>query len=139
MKRDNLTERGTMRDPESLFENLKKSPFRSRFVLKDRELRYLREKGIGTIMDHARLFIEERLAPADIPNDGKQTPMRNHPVFIAQHATASCCRKCLMKWHGIPARAHALTEDEKEYVFAILRRWLEGYLVYYPDGGPTEY
>lgn len=98
-------------------------------MLRDRELRYIREKGIATVLDHARLFIEERLAPADIPNDGKQTSMRNHPVFIAQHATASCCRKCLMKWHGIPARAHTLTEDEKEYVLALLKQWVEEFLV----------
>ncbi len=117
-----------MRDPDKLFQKLKSSPFRSRFTLRGKELLYLREKGIDTVMEHARVFIDERLAPADIPNDGRQTPMRNHPAFIAQHATASCCRKCLMKWHGIPAHAHALTGEEKEYVLSLLRRWMEGYL-----------
>ncbi|MEW6146173.1 MAG: DUF4186 domain-containing protein [Thermodesulfobacteriota bacterium] len=117
-----------MHDPANLFARLKKSPFRSRFTLRGKELIYLRHKGIDTIMDHARAFIDERLAPADPPKDGKQTPMRNHPVFIAQHATATCCRKCLMKWHGIPARAHALTGEEKEYVLSILRKWMEKYL-----------
>lgn len=117
-----------MRDPDSLFKKLKRSPFRSRFTLRGRELQYLREKGLDTIMDHACAFVDERLAPADPPNDGRQTPMRNHPVFIAQHATASCCRKCLMKWHGIPAHAHALTEGEKEYVLSLIKRWLENYL-----------
>ncbi len=115
-------------DAESLFQKLKHSPFRSRFTLRGRELLYLREKGIDKIMDHARAFVDERLAPADPPNDGRQTPMRNYPVFIAQHATASCCRKCLMKWHGIPAHSHALTDDEKGYVLSLLRRWMEGYL-----------
>ncbi|HSC35189.1 MAG TPA: DUF4186 domain-containing protein [Thermodesulfobacteriota bacterium] len=117
-----------MRDPDKLFAKLRKSPFRSRFTLRGRELLYLREKGIGKIMDHAREFVDERLAPSDPPNDGKQTPMRNHPVFIAQHATATCCRKCLMKWHGIPAHAHALTGEEKDYVISLLRKWMEGYL-----------
>jgi hypothetical protein len=117
-----------VRDLDKLFARLKSSPFRSRFTLRGNELLYLRQKGIDTIMDHARAFIEDRLAPADPPNDGKQTPMRNHPVFIAQHATASCCRKCLMKWHGIPARAHALTNEEKEYVLTLLRAWMEEYL-----------
>ena len=115
------------KDLDLLFEKLKKSPFRSRFTLRGRELLYLREKGIEKVMEHASAFIGERLAPADIPNDGKQTPMRNHPVFIAQHATASCCRKCLMKWHGIPAHGHALTDEEKEYVLALLKRWMENY------------
>lgn len=112
-----------------MLERLKRSQFRSRFTLKGRELLYLKEKGIDTVMTHARSFIDERLAPADIPNDGKQTPMRNHPVFIAQHATASCCRKCLMKWHGIPASAHALTKEEKEYVLSLLRKWMEEYIL----------
>ena len=116
------------RDLDSLFERLKRSPFRSRFTLRGKELLYLREKGIDTIMEHARAFIDERLAPADPPNDGKQTPTRNHPVFIAQHATASCCRKCLMKWHGIPSSGRALTDGEKGYVLSLLRRWMEGYL-----------
>jgi hypothetical protein len=117
-----------MRDPDNVFQRLKHSPFRSRFTLRGKELLYLREKGIETVMDHARAFVEERLAPADPPNDGKQTPMRNHPVFIAQHATATCCRKCLMKWHGIPAHAHALTGEEKEYVLSLIKRWMENYL-----------
>ncbi len=117
-----------MRDPDKVLAKLKSSTFRSRFTLKGRELQYLKEKRIDNIMEHARAFIEERLAPPDPPNDGRQTPMRNHPVFIAQHATASCCRKCLMKWHGIQARAHALTDDEKEYVLSILRKWMEEYL-----------
>ena len=112
-------------DLDLLFEKLNKSPFRSRFTLRGRELLYLREKGIDKIMEHARVFIGERLAPADPPNDGKQTPMGNHPVFIAQHATASCCRKCLMKWHGIPSAGHPLTDGEKEYVLSVIRRWME--------------
>ena len=117
-----------MKDIDSVFERLNRSRFRSRFALRGRELLYLREKGIDTVMEHARAFIEERLTPAVIPNDGRQTPMRNHPVFIAQHATASCCRKCLEKWHGIPSAGHALTDEEKDYVLSLLRLWLEWYL-----------
>ncbi len=117
-----------MIEPDLLFARLGKSRFRSRFALRGRELSYLREKGMGTVMEHARDFIEQRLAPANPPNDGKQTPMRNHPVFIAQHATATCCRKCLMKWHGIPARDHALTEDEKKYILTVVEKWLTRYV-----------
>lgn len=43
---------------------------------------------MDTIEKHAIDFVEKRLAPAYIPNDGKQTPFKGHPVFIAQHATA---------------------------------------------------
>lgn len=78
-------------------ERLKKSPFRSKFSLGEKEKRYIKEKGMAVIRSHAQDFIQKRLAPAEIKNDGKQTPMRNHPVFIAQHATATCCRGCLAK------------------------------------------
>ena len=117
-----------MKNIADIFVGLKRSRFRSGFTLRGKELTYLRDKGIGTVMEHARGFIEERLAPADPPNDGKQTPMRNHPVFIAQHATATCCRKCLMKWHGIHAAGHTLTEDEKNYVLKVLETWLGEYV-----------
>lgn len=116
-----------VQDLDSLFERLGKSAFRSRFRLRTKELEYLRGKGLDTVLDHARSFIDERLAPADIPNDGRQTPMRNHPAFIAQHATATCCRKCLQKWHGIPGEGHELTPEERDYVVSVIRKWLSAY------------
>ena len=112
---------------DSLFERLGRSAFRSRFRLRSKELEYLRGKGLDTVLEHARAFIDERLAPADIPNDGRQTPMRNHPAFIAQHATATCCRKCLQKWHGIPREGHELTPGERNYIVSVIRKWLSAY------------
>lgn len=76
-----------------------------------------------TVRSHAFEFIEKRLAPAVIPNDGKQTPMRGHPVFVAQHATATCCQGCLQKWHSIPAGTE-LTAQQKEYVVDIIMEWI---------------
>jgi len=83
----------------------------------------LRQRGIETILEHAEQFVRDRLATAEPANDGKQTPMRNHPVFIAQHATGTCCRGCLSKWHHI-AKGRELTDDEVAYVVAVLERWL---------------
>ncbi|HON93469.1 MAG TPA: DUF4186 domain-containing protein [Sedimentisphaerales bacterium] len=111
------------RSLDELFEALKRSPFRSRFKLGNRERAYLQEKGLETVLEHARDFVVKRLAPAKIANDGKQTPLRNHPVFIAQHATATCCRGCLEKWHKIP-KGRALSDREILYVVAVIRRWL---------------
>jgi hypothetical protein len=102
---------------------LSKSTFRRRFHLSATELAYGRDKGFEVVLRHAREFIRDRLAPAVIPNDGKQTPMRGHPVFIAQHATATCCRSCLAKWHHLPA-GRELTVDEQRYVVAVIERWL---------------
>jgi hypothetical protein len=112
-----------MRDFDELFEALGRSEFRCRFRLQDKEAAYLREKGLDTILAHARDFIEKRLAPAEPTNDGRQTPLRNHPVFIAQHATATCCRGCLEKWHNIP-KGQALSDREVQYIVAVIRCWL---------------
>jgi hypothetical protein len=112
-----------MRDLDNLFSALARSKFRSRFRLGPKEEAYLREKTLPTVLDHGRKFILERLAPAAPLNDGKQTPMRGHPVFIAQHATATCCRSCLAKWHGIPA-GRALSDAEIAYVLRVIERWL---------------
>ena len=112
-----------MRDADELFAALGKSTFRQRFRLSAKELRYAREKGFAVILQHARDFIRDRLAPAVIANDGKQTPMRNHPVFVAQHATATCCRGCLAKWHQLP-KGRELTAAEQVYVVGVIERWL---------------
>jgi hypothetical protein len=84
-----------MRDQDELFAALAQSKFRSRFRLGAKEASYLREKSLDAILEHGRRFIIERLADAQPQNDGRQTPMRGHPIFIAQHATAACCRGCL--------------------------------------------
>ena len=112
-----------MRDLDLVFSRLSGSPFRSRFRLGDKERAYLAERGLGTVLDHARDLIGKRLAPAEPQNDGRQTPMRGHPVFIAQHATATCCRSCLAKWHGIPA-GRLLSIAEQDHVLAAIERWL---------------
>jgi len=112
-----------MRDIDELFTALRCSKFRSGFHLSSKEAEYLRQKGMAKILEHAREFVRTRLAKAKPHNDGRQTPMKNHPVFIAQHATATCCRKCLQKWHHIPA-ARALTEQEIDYIVAVIKHWL---------------
>ncbi len=116
-----------MRDFDELFAALDRSRFRRRFGLGKGERAYLREQSLPIVLEHARGFLAERLAPAAPRNDGRQTPMRGHPVFIGQHATACCCRGCLAKWHRIPA-GRALTEHELAYLLAVLERWLRGQL-----------
>lgn len=109
---------------EEIWTRLSKSKFRSRWHLKEKEINYIKEKGLDVIRSHAEDFIKKRLAPAVIPNDGKQTPMKGHPVFITQHATATCCRGCLEKWHHIK-KGHQLTEQEQEYIVNIIMTWIQ--------------
>ena len=109
----------------SLFARLAQSKFRSSFHLKANDRAYVREKGMETIRSHACDFIRTRLAPARPENDGKQTPMRGHPVFLAQHATATCCRGCLEKWYRIP-QGRELTEEEQRYlVDEVILKWIK--------------
>ena len=84
------------------FARLERSAFRRRFRLAPAMQRYVAEKGLAAIRRHAEDFVRQRLAPARPPNDGRQTPMKGHPVFLAQHATATCCRGCLNKWWHVP-------------------------------------
>ena len=71
-------------------ERFKTSRFRSSFHLSNKDKKYVLDKGYQVIKSHAYDFISKRLAPYPTLNDGKQTPMRGHPVFIAEHATATC-------------------------------------------------
>jgi hypothetical protein len=112
-----------MKDFKELFERLSKSKFRSSFKLKPADVEYIKQRGIKTIERHARDFITKRLASTEPKNDGKQTPMKGHPVFIAQHATATCCRKCLQKWHGIKA-GQKLTTEQIDYTVAVIMHWI---------------
>ena len=109
---------------ENVLTRLSKSKFRSKFHLKQQDKDYVKEKGIDKIREHAYDFINKRLAPANIPNDGKQTPMRGHPVFIAQHATATCCRGCLYKWHKIQPGVE-LSQEQEDYIVNVIMTWIQ--------------
>lgn len=103
---------------------LSKSEFRAKFHLSEKDREYITERGIDTIRSHATDFVRNRLAPAKIANDGKQTPMRGHPVFVAQHACACCCRGCLSKWYKIP-QGIELTENQQERIVNLIMAWIE--------------
>ncbi|MBQ3241288.1 MAG: DUF4186 domain-containing protein [Akkermansia sp.] len=102
---------------------LMQSAFRRRFRLSAEDVAYIRRVGWEAIATHAADFVRTRLAPAEPPQDGRQTPMRGHPVFKAQHACACCCRGCLQKWHAIPA-GRELSIHEQLQIVALLLQWL---------------
>ena len=116
-----------MHNYNDILNRLSKSKFRKFFHLKTKDFEYIQNKGMDTIRKHAYDFINSRLAPAVIPNDGKQTPMCGHPVFIAEHATATCCRSCLYKWHHIPKNKE-LNQDEIDYIVNIIMLWINNEL-----------
>ena len=111
-------------DINQMLENLKKSKFRSGFHLRKYMFSYIDEKGMDVVRSHAAQFVNQKLSVYNPKTDGRQTPMKNHPVFIAMHACACCCRGCLEKWYHIP-RERNLTEVEKERIINLLMTWLE--------------
>lgn len=113
-----------MNNIEKKLYSLSLSKFRSKFKLSESDKQYIEEKGLEKIKDHAYDFIRKRLAPKIILNDGKQTPMRGHPVFISQHATGTCCRSCLYKWHHIVMNKE-LSDKEIDYIIEIIMTWIK--------------
>jgi Domain of unknown function (DUF4186) len=101
-----------------------KQPFRQKFHLYGRDAALVQLRGREAIRAHAHDLIAKKLAPADPYKDGRQTPYRGHPVFVAQHATATCCRHCLQRNHDIP-RGHELTAAEREWVVDVICRWID--------------
>jgi len=109
---------------KNILDRLSKSKFRSSFHLKDKDILYIEDKGIDKIRNHVYDFVTKRLADTSNVTDGKQTPMKGHPVFIAQHATGTCCRRCLEKWHHISKNKN-MTDDDIKYVVDIIMSWIE--------------
>ena len=113
-----------MQSIDTALEKLSQSDFRRKFKLSAKDISYINDKGMDVIRSHCEDFIRERLAPSYIPNDGRQTPMRGHPVFVAQHACACCCRGCLNKWYKVKKDV-SLTDGQQKKIVALLMRWIE--------------
>ncbi|MFG2602809.1 DUF4186 domain-containing protein [Streptomyces sp. NPDC048514] len=128
-------QRRALRFLDQRLDALARQPFRARFHLRGRDRATAELKGPATVRRHAYELIGKRLAPAEPYKDGKQTPYRGHPVFVAQHATATCCRGCLRRWHGIP-EGRRLTGAEHAYVVDVICRWIEREMVGGPGASP---
>jgi hypothetical protein len=113
--------------PDSIdakLEALARQRFRAKFHLRGRDAATVALRGMDVVRRHAGELLAQRLAPATPDKDGKQTPYRGHPVFVAQHASATCCRGCLERWHGIP-KGRELTPAEQAYAVDVICRWIE--------------
>ena len=108
---------------DEILNKLASSKFRSSFTLREKEIKYINDKGIDVVKKHAYDFVSKRISPREIDNDGKQTPMKGHPVFIAQHATATCCRGCLYKWHKI-SKDKQLNDEEIIFIVNLIMKWI---------------
>lgn len=109
---------------EECLNKLSASKFRASFHLKKDDKLYYEKKGKDVIRSHAIDFVVQRLSPSFPKNDGKQTPMHGHPVFVAQHATATCCRGCFEKWYGTK-RGVAMSKEEIDFAVNLIMAWIE--------------
>jgi hypothetical protein len=114
----------SVQDIDTRLDRIGRQAFRSTFHLRGRDRATAELRGLATMRRHADELVASRLAPANPRNDGRQTPYRGHPVFVAQHATATCCRSCLESWHGVPP-GRALDRVERDYVVDVIVRWIE--------------
>ena len=113
---------------DEAFAKLARSKFRSRFKLATDDLAYIERVGLETICRHAEDFVREKLGPAEPVNDGKQTPMRGHPIFKAMHGSAMCCRGGMEKWWHVK-RGVPLTDAQKTKAVDFLMAWVERRMV----------
>lgn len=113
-----------MLEPKVVLARIERSRFRSSFHLSSKDAEYVLKIGLQKITDHAYDFVRERLAEATPLRDGRQTPFRGHPVFKAQHATATCCRGCLEKWHQIQ-KGKELQPEHVDGVVRLIMGWIE--------------
>ena len=109
---------------EEILYKLSRSKFRNSFKLKEKDKIYIEKRSLNKIKEHAYEFINQRLKDKRLVNDGKQTPTHGHPVFIAQHATATCCRGCIEKWHKFK-KGVDLNEKQQEYLVGIIMEWIK--------------
>lgn len=104
--------------------SLEKSKFRASFHLNKKMIEYIDIKGLELVESHCNDFIDKNLKTYNKEKDGKQTPTKNHPVFVAQHATATCCRGCIEKWYHIP-KEKVLQENEIKCIKAMIMEWIK--------------
>ncbi len=111
-------------DWRKLLEKVAKCDYRAEIDLGAEDIEYINSRGFDMMIKHAQDFVERRLGPARPRNEGKQTPLKGHPLFLAQHATGSDSRRALSEYHGI-AEGKELSRQQIDYVTDVVLRWLE--------------
>jgi hypothetical protein len=89
-----------------------------------RAVNHARRKGRLGIRSAAESRLHRSIGSARPHRDGYQTPKNGNTIYYAQHATATCCRKCLEYWHGIP-QGRPLTDDEVSYLTELICLYID--------------
>lgn len=112
------------------FQSLKREYIRHVFwhkTLSQKAINHARRKGRSGLRERVRHHLENVLGPATPFHDGFQTTMADDApsaIPYAQHATATCCRKCLEYWHGITV-GRLMTPAELDYCTELVCLYIE--------------
>lgn len=98
-----------------------------KFTLGEPEQDYVTSRGMEILRLHAADFVNKRLAPANPKNDGRQTPTKGHPVFIAQHACGCNDRDSVAEFFEFE-KGRELSDDEVTLIVDVILRWIEEHL-----------
>ena len=109
---------------------LSRSSFRAKFELSAKDRAYARAKGKAVIDRHARELLRAHRGGESAQRRAPDAVAR-HPVFTAQHATATCCRGCIAKWHHLP-QGRELTDAEIDRLADLVMAWIERELIRHP-------
>jgi len=96
-------------------------------------LNLARKRGRRAMIARVEGRLRSSIGKASGAFDGRQTPMQGNVIYYAQHATATCCRKCLHYWHGIPTH-RALAAPELAYCVELVTKYLDERLRELPEG-----
>lgn len=114
-------------DAQHTFEMLRFELIRHAFFhqpLDETAVNHAKRKGRRGLRQAAHDRLRKYLAPAEPRRDGQQTPFAGNSIFYAQHATATCCRRCLEYWHDVPM-GRELGEEEVEYCLQLVDLFLQ--------------
>jgi hypothetical protein len=105
-------------DTEYIFDSLNKELIRNVFwntKIEDVAIYNAKKKSRSEIREEAKTLLSRRVGKLNTFIDGRQTPLgKENIVNYAQHATATCCRKCMDAWYKIP-KENELTEVQLEF------------------------
>ena len=126
-------------DIEYIIMSLKKEMFRLYMWQVEIDLHainYAKRKGWNGLHEAVKKRVTKYIATPNPPYDGRQTKREGsgNPICYAQHATATCCRRCMNYWYGIPTD-YKLSDDEIDFFSKLIMRYLKDRLIGVEDDG----
>lgn len=112
---------------DDIFDQLQRELIRHVFFtapLDETARRNIREVGVTAVRAGVKEHLRKKIGPAKIFRDGTQTPKKDSVIHFAQHATATCCRKCLDYWYDIPQKRD-LTEEELGFCEGLIHAYMD--------------